>query len=100
MQNYTELQLNQIGIFELRQIGREKGVKSPTTLRRNDLISQILGVQSGKIKPWVKPNLKGRPPKTITISSFNSEVNLDYVLVKISQLKKIKIILNLILGEQ
>ena len=48
---YTKEELENLGIFELRTLGREMGAKSPTTANKADLIQTILDIQSGKIKP-------------------------------------------------
>ncbi len=50
-------------IFSLRDMARELGVKSPTSLKKEDLIQQILGIMSGKTVPEMPKNRQGRPPK-------------------------------------
>ncbi len=64
---YTKEELENLGIFELRTLGREMGAKSPTTANKADLIQTILDIQSGKIKPEENKTKRGRPPKTIKI---------------------------------
>ena len=54
---------NQFSIFELRNIGREKGVKLPTTLKKKDLIEQIIKLELGEISPYVNTTKQGRPVK-------------------------------------
>ena len=61
----NESKLDQLGIFQLRSIAREVGVHLPTTLKKQELISQILKVVNGEISPFVPKNKKGRPPKVI-----------------------------------
>lgn len=62
---YKEMFVKKLGIFELRALARELGVVSPTTKRRNELVSLILeklqlgqGGQNGNSK-------KGRPFKKL-----------------------------------
>lgn len=62
---YKEMFVKKLGIFELRALARELGVISPTTKRRNELVSLILeklqlgqGGQNGNSK-------KGRPFKKL-----------------------------------
>ena len=50
-------------IYELRNIGRNKGVKNPTTLRRADLINEINKIDRGEVLPYVKKTKQGRPTK-------------------------------------
>ena len=61
----NENKLDQLGIFQLRSIAREVGVHLPTTLKKQELINQILKVINGEIGPFVPKNKKGRPPKVI-----------------------------------
>ncbi|MBQ8761851.1 MAG: Rho termination factor N-terminal domain-containing protein [Clostridia bacterium] len=63
--NFDEKNLQQMGIFQLRTIAREVGVHLPTTLKKQELIEQILKVARGEVKPFVPKNKKGRPPKTL-----------------------------------
>jgi len=58
-------QLENLSIFELRDFARKIGVFNPTVLKKNDLISAIQDVQSGKVKPHVSKTKQGRPPKEI-----------------------------------
>ena len=51
MNNYTRDNLDKLGIYELRTLAREVGVYSPTTLKKNELMDQILNIVSGKEKP-------------------------------------------------
>lgn len=58
--------LQELGIFELRNIAREVGVYSPTTLKKQEIIEKIMRVVSGKEKPYIKTTKQGRPPKNIS----------------------------------
>ena len=61
---YTKEELTEFNLYSLRELGREIGVKAPTSLKKAELIENILNVQSGKTPPYVTK--KGRPalPKT------------------------------------
>jgi hypothetical protein len=50
----------QYGIHDLRRIGRNIGVKGPTSLRKSDLIQRILEIEAG-IEPAAPPSKRGRP---------------------------------------
>lgn len=57
--------IESLGVFELRGLARELGVKSPTTKKRGELIDQILQrIESGAENP--KNSRRGRPFKKIT----------------------------------
>lgn len=45
MRNYTAEELNQLNIYELRFIAREKSVKSPTIKNREEIIKSIISAQ-------------------------------------------------------
>ena len=63
----TKKDLQNFSVFALREIGRELGVKSPSTLKKRDLIEAIINLENGLTKPYF--STKGRPlmkNKTIT----------------------------------
>lgn len=60
-----EKTLDNLSIFELRDLARKVGVFNPTVLKKNELINQICDIQSGKTKPYVSKTKQGRPPKEI-----------------------------------
>ena len=60
---YDVFQLYEMDIHALRNIAREVGVKSPTTLTKKALIDEILQIESGNKQPCI-PTKKGRPPKS------------------------------------
>ena len=70
--NYTTYE--ELGIFELRQLGRELGVYSPTLLKKSELIAQIKLIKSGKLAPFKKTSKQGRPPKEFK----TKEIVLDF----------------------
>lgn len=57
--------LESLSIFELRDFARKIGVFNPTVLKKNDLITAIQDVQSGKVEPHIAKTKQGRPPKEI-----------------------------------
>lgn len=82
--------LENMGIYQLREFGREVGVQSSTTYQKNALIEKILLILTGKEKPIEKTN-QGRPPKGISkffsSSAFQNEIKvqnneLKYVVEK------------------
>ena len=60
-----EKTLDNLSIFELRDLARKVGVFNPTVLKKNELINQIYDIKSGKIKPHISKTKQGRPPKEI-----------------------------------
>ena len=56
---YTKEELERKNVHTLRQIGREKGVKAPSLLKKREIIEQILGVEKGEIAPCFSTG--GRP---------------------------------------
>ena len=59
-----------VSLSVLRAIGRAIGVKSPTTMPKEPLIDNIMGIEEGRRKPEVATN-KGAPTKSgIDISAF------------------------------
>lgn len=61
----NDKELNNLSIFELRDLARKVGVFNPTVLKKSDLISAICDIQTGKSKPHVAKTRQGRPPKEI-----------------------------------
>lgn len=57
-----ENKLNELNIFALRDLARKSGVSSPTSKRKEELISEIVEIHSGKKQPEMKSK-QGRPPK-------------------------------------
>ena len=74
---YKREDLEKISIYDLRYIGREVGLKSVTTLKKGELINQILLVENDKILP-IKSRV-GRPyiERVISISDNIQLENKD-----------------------
>ena len=78
---YTKNNLESCGIYPLRQIGRQIGVKKPSSLKKTDLINAILDLQNGYIKPYFTN--KGRPAKNDTEIKSNLLPKAEHVKEKI-----------------
>ena len=63
----TEQQLNDYSIFTLRELARRVGVKSPTSKKKEQLIKEILEIESGARTPN-EVSKQGRPPKNFGYS--------------------------------
>ncbi|MCL2752083.1 MAG: transcription termination factor Rho [Firmicutes bacterium] len=63
--NYSRAELDALGIFPLRTLARDLGIKSPTSQNKEALIESILKVCSGEFKPEPSADTgkrRGRPP--------------------------------------
>ena len=75
---FTEELLSKQHLATVREIGRRIGVKAPAASKKDQLIEEILAIQSGK-KEAVPPSKRGAPPKIkVDISAFL--VKDDYVI--------------------
>ncbi|MBR2969761.1 MAG: hypothetical protein IKC49_01765 [Clostridia bacterium] len=68
MFNISNEELIELSIYELRNLARETGVKSPTSKVKNELVRQIIEIREGRLDPVVERSKKGRPPKSINYS--------------------------------
>lgn len=73
MDTINEKALSGLSIHALRVLGRDLGVRQPTSLKKEDLICEIMLIHNGKKAPYVPSNKKGRPPKANekTIKDFS-----------------------------
>lgn len=60
----------------VREIGRQMGVQSPSSLSIPGLISEILKIQSGELAP-VKQVKRGAPSKPVDVSAFYERAETD-----------------------
>lgn len=60
--------LDGMSVYEVRNIARELGVRSPTTEKKRELIEAIVGVAAGLIAPEPKMTNKGAPTKAPKVS--------------------------------
>ena len=58
-----ENKLYDLNIYALRELGRRVGVNSPTSKKKDELIKDILSIQSGEKEPVQQKTKQGRPPK-------------------------------------
>ena len=63
-----EFSMRQMSIYELRNVARQVGVLSPTTLKKEELISKVNAILSGEIKPEIPKSRQGRPPKNLHVN--------------------------------
>lgn len=60
---YTKEGLLNLGIYELRELGRDVGVISPTTLKKEQLVDEILKVIYGQVPKREVGKGRGRPAR-------------------------------------
>ena len=75
-ENLEKSKLGKLGIYDLRRLAREKGVKSPTTKKRDELIEEIKKLETGEQEPYFKKG-GGRPPKPAIFSDIGGEDEVD-----------------------
>ena len=63
--NYSKEALQNLGIYELRNVARQVGVYSPTKYKKEILVDKILAIMQGDEQPYVKKTNQGRPAKQI-----------------------------------
>ncbi len=56
--------LDNLSIYQLREVGARVGVRNPTTLRSAELRQQIIDIVTGKQQPYLKSK-SGRPHKPV-----------------------------------
>ena len=62
--------LQELGIFQLRNLARQVGVKLPTTFKKAELIQKITEIVQGEKEPFFRKDKKGRPTK------YPADINL------------------------
>lgn len=67
---YSKEQLYNLSIYEVRKIGQLEGVKSPTSLKKDELIDEIIAISSGIKERYVPTSKKGRPSKAFKELDF------------------------------
>ncbi|MDR0850641.1 MAG: hypothetical protein LBN07_04160 [Christensenellaceae bacterium] len=63
-QDIQRNKLLRLGIFELRNMARDLGVRSPTTLTKEVMIEEMLRIIRGEADPYTPLSKRGRPPKS------------------------------------
>ena len=64
--NFTEEELYKLNIHELRDIARQIGVQSPTTKKKEELVSQTLQIVYGEMPRSIAKTGAGRPVRNKT----------------------------------
>ena len=77
MKNIDEIKLRDMGIFDLRNLARDVGVLSPTTQKKEELISKIVQILNGETSPQVPKSRQGRPPKGHENVRVNYKLDID-----------------------
>lgn len=73
-------ELDQLNIFALRDLARRTGVNSPTSKKKDVLISEIIEIVSGKKTPQAIKSKQGRPPKVFGYGFANVFSNENFVV--------------------
>ncbi len=67
----TKEELENEGIAVVRELGRNLGVKAPASMRKSEIIDDIIAIQAGLKAPEINYNAKGAPTKSkIDLSKF------------------------------
>ena len=70
---FTYEMLDKEHLSSIRELGRQIGVRSPSSLPKDELIDQIIRIQKGELSP-VTASKRGAPPKIrVDISHFFRE---------------------------
>ena len=72
--------LEDLSIYELRDVARNVGVQSPSSKKKDVLIQSVKDIISGKQKPHVKTSNKGRPARSIAQMSTIFDVMMPSIL--------------------
>lgn len=82
MPTKEDRKIEDLGIYELRVLARQVGVKSPTSKKREELLAAIKNIIEGKEDPYKRKDGRGRPTKmTATLDEFSNVLvpsNLNY----------------------
>ncbi len=69
-------ELERESVAVIRELGRRIGVKAPASMRKNEIIEDIIAIQAGKKEPVINVNSKGAPIKSkIDLSKFRDRSN-------------------------
>ena len=75
----SKVSLNDLNILTLRELARQVGVATPTSKKKDQLIDEIIKIQSGKMQPYSAKTKQGRPPKS-AIYDFSDLVEFQNFL--------------------
>ena len=68
-------EFNNYRIHELRDIARNYGVKSPTSLTKSQIIAELTEISQGKKEPYVNGSKVGRPPLHLEDRSMQYKID-------------------------
>lgn len=77
---YNKETLSKMRIYELRDLGREKGVRSPTSLKKQELVEKILEITCGEAEPY-RTN-RGRPAINYPAPTDSKGLSIDINMCK------------------
>ena len=66
IENISRETLENLGIYELRNVARQVGVYSPTTCKKAELIDKVMAIVLGDEQPYERKTNQGRPAKQIS----------------------------------
>ena len=93
--DFKKNELEFFSIHGLRNIGREIGVKAPSSLKKAELIENILKVQDGTIPPHVtkkgRPALQSKPQDETTPQAECTEEEIREIIKNIIERSKEKV---------
>lgn len=72
--NITVDSLQNLGIYELRNLARQIGVYSPTQFKKDELIEKVMAIVRGEEQPYLKKSKQGRPAKQL--AGFDEILNI------------------------
>ena len=75
--NYSREELYNLSIYEVRKIGQLEGVRSPTSLKKDKLIDEIISITSGIKERYIPTSKKGRPSKAFKQPIFLGGVEIE-----------------------
>lgn len=81
---YERVELEKLTVHRLREKAKAIGVKSPTSLTKNQLISNIIGICNGEILPYFSK--RGRPFKNYELTKEELAEKLNEKLEKVEKL--------------
>lgn len=86
---YIKESLDEISLYDLRRFAKEMGVKSPSMLRKKELIEAIIDVKRGNKLP--DKSKKGRPCKKSFLGKEpNDDARFDEVISECEKLIKLR----------
>ena len=78
--------LYNLNIHELRKLGSQVGVKSPSSLNKENLVDAIFSIVMGEIEPYKQKDRRGRPQKATIedVGAFSGYYGGDVGLMRVA----------------